>query len=371
MADQDETVPPASVEQGAEPQSAPTATEQPTFDPQAVLDKVKDVFEPDGKTPEDPPPEKVATPPKADSAESPAPVGLTPESTPEKADPEPTVVDDDDDEDVLVSDPKDFDRNDPRLKRWGKRMDKARERLAAFQKDAAFGSTLVNMAKEGNMSPEMLAWWNALGVRANMGDPQAIQEMAGVLQNLGWKPPQPAPAQVDTGIDAVAERIYKEVFSDDVKALNIDEDLAKSKARKLAEREMAGRTPQTPPPPPAQYQPPVQTPQPQPQRQADPLASAVAQSLHERQQRFAASIPNFDKVNAEVVKRIQALGPNKVPLIDRPAHYEQMVIQVQREMAATKRTPPQSTGLRSSTMAAPNKTSVKEKILNDPEIWGQ
>lgn len=362
MADQDETVPPASVEQGAEPQSAPTATEQPTFDPQAVLDKVKDVF-----APEEPEPPKEE--PKA-SEPPPAPEAATPEATtPEPEANQPVVTEDD--EDALLADPPELDRKDPRLEKIGKRLDRLREKNAALRQEAAFGSTLVKMAKDGKMTPDQLAWWNALGVRANMGDPQAIQEMAGVLQNLGWKPPQPAPAQVDTGIDAVAERIYKEVFSDDVKALNIDEDLAKSKARKLAEREMAGRTPQTPPPPPAQYQPPVQTPQPQPQRQADPLASAVAQSLHERQQRFAASIPNFDKVNAEVVKRIQALGPNKVPLIDRPAHYEQMVIQVQREMAATKRTPPQSTGLRSSTMAAPNKTSVKEKILNDPEIWGQ
>lgn len=359
MADQDDTnVPPASVEQGAEPQPAPTATEQPTFDPQAVLDKVKDVF-----APEEPEPPKEE--PKA-SEPPPAPEAVTPEATPPEPEANQSVVTEDD-EDALLTDPPELDRKDPRFEKIGKRLDRLREKNVALRQDAAFGSTLVKMAKDGNMSPEQLAWWNALGVRANMGDPQAIQEMAGVLQNLGWKPPQPAPAQVDTGIDAVAERIYKEVFSDDVKALNIDEDLAKSKARKLAEREMAGRTPQPPPPQPAQYQPPVQT----PQRQADPLASAVTQSLHERLQRFAASIPNFDKVHAEVVKRIQALGPNNVPLIDRPAHYEQMVIQVQREMAATKRTPPQSTGLRSSTMAAPNKTSVKEKILNDPEIWGQ
>jgi hypothetical protein len=207
-----------------------------------------------------------------------------------------------------------------------------------------------------------------------MGDPQAIQEMAGVLQGLGWKPPQSAPVQTDSGsgiLDATAEKIYQEVFSDDVKNLNIDEDLAKAKARKLAERELAGRTPQPPVPQHVQqYQPPAQVPPQQPQRQADPLASAVAHSLHERQQRFAASIPGFDQINAEVVKRIKALGPEKVPLIDRPSHYESLVLQVQRERAATKRTPPPSTGLRSSTMAAPNKSSVREKILNDPEIWG-
>jgi hypothetical protein len=363
MDTQDETVPPASVEQGAEQQPAPAANEtEPTFDTQAVLDKVKDVFVSEEPEPPKEEPKATETPP--------APDAVTPEATPPEKQPEADPSDEDD-EDLLVADPKDFDRNDPRLKRWGKRIDKARAVNATLRQDAAFGSTLVKMAKDGNMTPDQLAWWNALGVRANMGDPQAIQEMAGVLQGLGWKPPQSAPP-VDTGVDAVAEKIYKEVFSDDVKALNIDEDLAKAKARKLAERELAGRTPQPHPPQPVQqYQPPVQTPQPQPQRQADPLASAVAQSLHERQQRFAASIPDFDKVNAEVVKRIKALGPEKIPLIDRPSHYESLVLTVQRERAAIKRTPPPSSGLRPSTRAAPNHSNHKEKILNDPEIWGQ
>lgn len=364
MDTQDETVPPASVEQGAEQQPAPAANEtEPTFDTQAVLDKVKDVFVSEE-------PEKPTADPKA--AESPTePDAVTPEAMPpEKEEPKQTVVDEDD-EDVLVADPKDLDRKDPRFEKIGKRLDRLREKNAALRQDAAFGSTLVKMAKDGNMSPDQLAWWNALGVRANMGDPQAIQEMAGVLQGLGWKPPQPAQSPVDM-VDTLTEKIYQDVFSDDVKALNIDEDLAKAKARKLAEREVAGRTPQPPPPQPAQqYQPPAQTPQPQPQRQVDPLASAVAQSLHERQQRFAASIPDFDKVNAEVVKRIKALGPEKIPLIDRPSHYESLVLTVQRERAATKRTPPPSSGLRPSTRAAPNQSNHKEKILNDPEIWGQ
>lgn len=363
MDTQDETVPPASVEQGAEQQPAPAANEtEPTFDTKAVLDKVKDVFVSEEPEPPKEEPKATETPP--------APDAVTPEAAPPEKQPEADPSDEDD-EDLLVADPKDFDRNDPRLKRWGKRIDKARAVNATLRQDAAFGSTLVKMAKDGNMSPDQLAWWNALGVRANMGDPQAIQEMAGVLQGLGWKPPQPAQSPVDM-VDTLTEKIYQDVFSDDVKALNIDEDLAKAKARKLAEREVAGRTPQPPPPQPVQqYQPPVQTPQPQPQRHADPLASAVAQSLHERQQRFAASIPDFDKINAEVVKRIKALGPEKIPLIDRPSHYESLVLTVQRERAATKRTPPPSTGLRSSTMAAPGKSSHKEKILNDPEIWGQ
>jgi hypothetical protein len=363
MDTQDETVPPASVEQGAESQPAPAAEEKPTFDTQAILDKVKDVF-----LPEEPEPPKEE--PKA-SETPPAPDAATPEAkAPEEA-PEPTVVDEND-EDALVQDPQELDRKDPRFEKIGKRLDRLREKNAALRQDAAFGSTLVKMAKDGNMSPDQLAWWNALGVRANMGDPQAIQEMAGVLQGLGWKPPQSAPDPISGALDATAEKIYQEVFSDDVKNLNIDEDLAKAKARKLAERELAGRTPQPPPPQHVQqYQPPAQVPPQQPQRQADPLASAVAHSLHERQQRFAASIPGFDQINAEVVKRIKALGPEKVPLIDRPSHYEALVLQVQRERAATKRTPPPSTGLRSSTMAAPNKSSTKEKILNDPEIWGQ
>jgi hypothetical protein len=361
----DPIVPPASVEQGAESQPAPAANEtEPTFDTQAVLDKVKDVF-----LPEEPEPPKEE--PKA-SETPPAPEAVTPEAkAPEEKAPDANEAEDA--EDALLADPPELDRKDPRLEKIGKRLDRLREKNAALRQDAAFGSTLVKMAKDGNMSPDQLAWWNALGVRANMGDPQAIQEMAGVLQGLGWKPPQSAPVQTESGVlDATAEKIYQEVFSDDVKNLNIDEDLAKAKARKLAERELAGRTPQPPPPQPVQqYQPPAQVPPQQPQRQADPLASAVAHSLHERQQRFAASIPGFDQINAEVVKRIKALGPEKVPLIDRPSHYESLVLQVQRERAATKRTPPPSTGLRSSTMAAPNKSSTKEKILNDPEIWGQ
>lgn len=285
-----------------------------------------------------PPKENASEVPKADDQKAPEKVEVTPK-VPESKNENPDA------------DPPELDRKDPRFAKVGKRLDEQRAELKELRPVGQFGKAIIEVAQKQGLAPDVLAdlsmatiaaigegskglsptafkQWVQLGVRANAGDPAAVQELAQVLLNdLKWTPPNP---------NARAEEIYKEIFEADVKALTIDEDVARSKAKMLADKERATiQKPVAPVP---------QVPQAPVVSREQVLEQAVSDNLSRIENALLQS-PNGAELHAEVIKRIEALD-TFVPELERVAKFNEILREVQRERTQPVRTPPASTGIR-------------------------
>jgi len=353
----------------AAPTPETTLTPEPSFAEKFLAEHPDlDTQEPDENTAAEEQPKGEVTEPETEPKTKDAPKNENPDGD---SDPEP--------------EPKDF-RNTPALKKMGERLDKyrgerdtVRREAEALRPSAQVGSTFIAAAQkkgiapdvlvdismttiasigEGNagLTPDRFKWWANLGVKLNAGDPAAIQEAANVLHHLGWKPPTPPDSR------ARADEIYKDYFADDVKNLNIDEDLARSKAQLIADKELVKAEPPKPAPN-QQYvrQEPVQ-PQATPQQM---LIQAVSQDL-EAVENALLNTPNGPEIHAEVIKRIDSL-PVKPRPTEWVSKFNEFARDVQRERTQPKRTPPASTGIRGrlppQTSAAPGSREAERERL--------
>lgn len=323
----------------ASPATPPAPPEAPKSDFKAEV--VKDILEgfPDAPAEKPSSPGPVAEPPPAPAAK-----------------PAPNPFDDPDDPSA--------DEIDPKLTKIRGGFEKLREKLRSAREEGQFGRLLVQSAKKAGIPPEAMAWWINLGARANTGDPAAVAELHAFTQRLGSPVPPTAPAApaapavpAPSAVDAEAERIYREQYADEVKALELTEDGARRLARRQAERSAPAAAPA-----PALSHPVPPQPAPRQQPQMDPLEGAAIAELNSMELQYSKTVPDFAAVKAEALKRIeeQARASGPVPPIRWPTQFASVVRQVQAEraQAATKVAPPAASLRPTTTVLDPAKTSL-------------
>lgn len=278
----------------------------------------------------DPPPEPEPEPKVEPKAEKPAPHPYD-----EADDPQPEI--------------------DPKFTRIKSDFEKLRNKLRTAREDGRLGKLMTSTAANGKLNPEQLAHWVELGARANLGDPEAIARLRQIL-GAGQPPAAPAtpaaPAAPDAkAVDATAQKIYDDLFKDDVAAFQIDEKLAREKSKKLAERQALSQ------PAPTQAAPPAAPPAP-PQAPAglSPMVKAALDDIAALEDKYAAELPNWKDLSKEVWDQIEARKVKRgapLPATQWYAEYLDVVREVQAKRVVKPAAPVKAgNSLRPSTHAA-------------------
>ena len=227
-------------------------------------------------------------------------------------------------------DPKPKDFIDPKFTKINENVERLRNKLRKAREDGAFGQTLVKVAQQSGVAPDVLAAMVQREIRLNQGDPNAIAEFAAELQKRGYTFANQQEAK--PSVDTEADKIYKEHFEPGVRAQRMDEDYAREQSKVMAERSVKAR--------------PAPAPIPQPQIQQQPSQDFAIQTAATRVNTIAQQIEanyqkaglDFKPVYEEVKQRIS--NRNAKEGIPPPQMWEytftETVRQVQSEMAAKK-----------------------------------
>jgi hypothetical protein len=228
---------------------------------------------------------------------------------------------------------------------------RTRDRITKLSKEASYGNLINTMASRSGVKADEMTAWASLRAGLQLNDPAAKAELIRLAKVLDPTLGQPVAAVMPTEADiaTAADTIYKDTFKSGVDAQHVEEPYAREQARKLATRQVLDAASRSRPAPAPVVQQPAQA---APAPQFNPLVDAASQEVERLRQEYAAKMPGWDKLDAEVGAEIRAKHAGANP-IQWPQLYMETVKAVQARHAPVidKRAAVKNLGLRSSSTA--------------------